>query len=269
MESIDEKIKTWFSIYNENIRKNKIKNDKEYFKQTTGMEFSIDEHIEMFKKQAKNNDDEQLDGMFTVLEKGYLFSVGHDFMYRKSMRANNYTTPLMESLFLPIFTDKVKTVLRNSKILKLDPKSREVVETIFNILCELDELQTIFNELYAGEFSNGLEMDIKDSRLLRLMNKYGITVSKYLHALVDEKCNLMVSVFENIQDEKLKEKYLNMVEDLRKRKHKEIDSFPMSPLPIQIFFHYTMEEIMDIIANNKDINKYLIVDNDDSPKRKS
>lgn len=239
------------------IRSKNIELERKYFTENSNripmgevMQGSSYEDCFMgFKDTVKNSTDYKLSQIFMLLEEYFLFS-SHDMMFKEKLNADIYTSVPMEDFIFPKLSESVKEKYNDISVMRENPNFNANMESIDRLVFTYTEMQSLLYLLYCCDFKfpNGWERICPDTHeeILKILNKSGMTIGDFLHALIDYKCKTMSEIFSNISDPRLRRTYLEKVEALKRKKHEETKSFAHVNLPITYFLDHTIQDFMNM-----------------------
>ena len=267
--SIEETIKR---IYDERvlfIRDKNIELERQYFSSdklgflTNGLSYD-DNFTYMIKELKKQSVSEsKIESIFISLQEVFLFSKGHDMMFKKKLNADVFVSIPMDNLIYPMLVEGIKEKYNDVSVMCENPNYENNIKGIDKLTYIYTELQSLLYFLYCNDFQfpNEWEALYPDTfnDLIKILNESGLTIGEFLHSLIDFKCNIMNVVLKEIDYKELQDKYLSKVEKLRNEKHKETSTFAHTNLPVTYFLNHTFDDFM------KDTrNKSLVLDNNKS-----
>lgn len=248
-------------IYDERVAFIRYKNamlEREYFR-VNGQQFpmrelvdgtSFDDHFEAYKQVAKNGDKNQVEQIFFLLREYFLFSYGHDFMFKKKLEADIYNAAPMDEFIYPLLVDEVKKRYNDLSVMEVNPNYDENMAGIDRLVFTFTELQSLLWLLYCSEFQfpNGWERLCPETYadIIVILKKTGMKIGDFLQALINYKCQIMRDILSEIGDVKLRDEYLRKVADLQAEKIAEMSSFAHIGLPITYFLDHTFADFLQI-----------------------
>lgn len=229
----------YFSSYRNNVPLREIMQNASY-----------EDHVYNYKEAFKDANEEDLQGMMTILEEYFFFSNGHDMMYKMKLEADMYVTPFMDDFILPLLSVQVKKRFDDDSVSGNNPNAEANTDEVNKIVNMFIDLQSLLNLLYCNDFQfprgwQGISSE-NHQQIIEILDESEVTIGDFLHALVDYKCGILLDIVLQIGDTKLKEEYVRHVDELRKAKHEEIGTFIHIGLPVTYFLTHT---IMDFIAD--------------------
>ena len=107
--NIDDVIKDMYEKRVEYLRGKNIELEREYFTKNVDsvpMGFimagsSFEEHFESFKDAVKNGNEYDINQYFMILQEFYLFSAGHDMMFKHKLKADIFNSVPIENFIYP------------------------------------------------------------------------------------------------------------------------------------------------------------------------
>ena len=240
------------------IRGKNIELEREYFTQNGNripmseiiQGASYEDHFMSFKDAVKNGTDNEISQIFMLLQEYFLFSYGHDMMFKKKLEADIFTSVPMEDFIYPKLDEAVKEKYNDLSIMRENPNFNANMEGIDRLVFTYTEMQSLLYLLYCNDFQfpNGWEGICPDTyeEVLNILNNSGMTIGDFLHALIDFKCKTMSEIFSEIGNLQLRKAYLEKVEILKEEKHGETKEFAHVNLPITYFLNHTFLDFMSM-----------------------
>lgn len=223
---------------------------------------SFEDNFNLYKSQIKYASQEEVDNIFVLLREYFLFSYGHDMMFKKKLEADLFTTPLMEFLY-PKLEEAIKEKYNDISVMQENPNFDINIKGIDNIIEAYLDMQSILYLLYSNDFQfpgNWEKMcNGNHEKVIEELNNSGMTIGDFLKALIDDKCKTIREILEEIDDRELRNTYLKELENLRNEKIRETEGFAHVHLPITYFLDHT---IMDFIRTDEKSKIYV----EDKPK---
>ena len=258
MESIclNEVLRNQYDAYVSFIREDNIKFEREYFEENKEripmseimQGASYEDHYRNFKRIAKKASPTAISRMFLLLQEYFLFSSGHDMMFKEKLKADIFTYVPMEDFIYPKLMEVVKEKYNDVSVMRENPNFNANMEGINKLVLTFMDMQSLLYLLYCNDFQlpHGWEKICLDhsDEIFTILNHSNITIGDFLHALVDSKCKTMKEIFSEIENPQLKRTYLEKVETLREEKQEEIESFAHVDLPITYFFNHTLSDFI-------------------------
>lgn len=211
---------------------------------------SFDDHFMAAKEAIKDANRDYLEGLFILLTECLLFSAGHDMMFKMKLEADIFNSVPMDKFIYPMLDKEVKKKYNDISVMKENEKQGENIEDLRKIVYTFTELQSLLYFLYANDFyfQEGWEELWKDTHedIIRILNESEMKIGDFLHALIDYKCDIMVSIMEKIKDDNLRKEYLDKTESLRHDKHEVTKTFTHVDLPITYFLDHTMLDFLSL-----------------------
>ena len=239
------------------IRNKNIELEREYF--TANSESipmseimqgaSFEDHFASYKTVVKNCDENEISQIFMLLQEYFLFSFGHDIMFKKKLEADIFTSIPIEDLIYPKLLDTVKENYNDISVMQENPN--------FDEKKYFEKLNKKFKEEEEREKKIIMEMKTPDTHkdIIDILDKSGMTIGDFLYALIDFKCKLMNEILSEIEEPKLRANYLKKVETLKVEKHAQAKTSTHVDLPITYFLNHS---IMDFL--NGDFGQSSILD---------
>ena len=240
------------------IRGKNIELEREYFTQNGNripmseimQGASYEDHFMSFKYAVKNGTDNEIGQIFMLLQEYFLFSYGHDMMFKKKLEADIFTSIPMEDFIYPKLDEAIKEKYNDLSVMRENPNFNANMEGIDRLVFTYTEMQSLLYLLYCNDFQfpNGWEGICPDTHeeVLNILNNSGMTIGDFLHALIDFKCKTMSEIFSEIGNLQLRKAYLEKVEILREEKHGETKEFAHVNLPITYFLDHTFLDFMSM-----------------------
>lgn len=266
--NLDEIIKNIYDNRVSFIRSKNIELEREYFTENSSsipmgeiMEgVSFEDHFTYFKHNIKYKGEDEISQIFMLLQEYFLFSYGHDLIFKKKLEADIYTSVPMEDFIFSKLKDDIKLKYNDVSVMKENPNSDSNIKGIDKIIYIYIELQSLLYLLYCYDFQfpNGWEGICPDTcdDVMNILKEKEITIGDFLHALIDHKCGLMTDIFNEIEDKELKMRYLDKVEKLKEEKHNETKSFAHVKLPITYFKDHTLSDFLNIRQDSAILDDY-------------
>lgn len=224
---------------------------------------SFEDNFEEFKQSIKHANEDKIEEIFLLLREYFLFSYGHDLMFKKKLEADLFTSAPMEDFLYPKLEEAVRGKYNDVSVMQENPNFEKNIYGISKILRSYIDMQSLLYLLYWNDFQfpNGWEGLCEDDPqvIIDALNNANVTIGDFLKALIDEKCRIMKKVLDEIEDKKLRAKYLKQLEELKEEKKKEVEGFAHSDLPVTYFLDHT---VIDFLRTEKK-SKLL---SDDKPK---
>ncbi len=256
--NIDKVIRDMYEKRVDYLRGKNIELEREYFTEnvaTVPMGFvmkgaSFDDHFESFKEAVKNGSEYEIDQSYMILQEFYLFSAGHDMMFKHKLKADIFNSVPIEELIYPRLVEDVKEDYNDVSVMKENPNYDSNIDGIAKKVYTYTELQSLLYFLYCYDFQFpfGWQRLYEDTHhdLIDILNKSEMTIGDFLHALVDYKCNIMDGILDEISDEQLRTNFLQKAAKLREDKHKETSGFAHVDLPVTYFLDHTMIDFINM-----------------------
>lgn len=236
---------------------------------------SYDENFEDFINCAKEGNDNTLSQMFSLLQEFFLFSAGHDMMFKTKLKADIYVSEPMDTLIFPRLESAVKTQYSDFSFIEENPNREKNIEGVKRTVHVFTELQSLLYLLYCNDFQfpNGWEnlFPGMHDEILSILKEDGMTIGEFLNVLIHHKCDKMKNIFSHVEDFRLRSKYLQKIEDLRKTKLEETSQFAHIHLPVTYFYNHSFLDFLEesntrssiLIGNSKpDKPQKIILPND-------
>ncbi len=228
---------------------------------------SFEDHFENYKSIVKNDNENEISQIFMLLEEYFLFSHGHDMLFKKKLEADIFNSVPIENFIFPKLLDTVKENYNDVSVIQENPNFKSNLDGIDRIVYTYIELQSLLYLLYCNDFQfpNGWEALYKDTHedIINILDKSGMTIGDFLHALIDFKCKIMTEILSEITDPKLRDSYLKKVETLKEEKHAQTKTFAHVRLPITYFLNHSFIDFL-----NSNFDQSSILDDDTTPKQR-
>lgn len=256
--SLDKVLKNMYDSRVAFIRSKNIELEREYFTENCNripmneimQGASYEDHFMSFKAAVKNNNDNEINQIFMLLQEYFLFSYGHDLMFKKKLEAVIFTSVPMEDFIYPKLAETVKERYNDISVMRENPNLNANIEGIDKLVFTYTEMQSLLYLLYCNDFQfpNGWEGICPNTyeEILNILNKSEMTIGDFLHALIDFKCKIMSEIFSEIRDSKLRKTYLEKVETLKKEKHEETKTVAYVALPVTYFLNHTFSDFISM-----------------------
>lgn len=255
MESLtlDEIIRREYDCRVSYIKSKNIELEREYFSEVPIGEIiqgaSFNDAFESFKETVKSNNEDDISTIFMLLQECFLFTAGHDLMFKKKLKADCFTSVPMDDFIYPKLVKTVKEKYNDVSVMKENVNQEKNIKDIERIVYTFTEMQALLNLLYCQDFQfpigwEGLFPEIHEE-IIDLLKKFGITIGDFLHALIDSKCKTMTELLSEITNPQLRKTYLEKVEKLKEEKHKKTQTFALVDLPITYFSDYTFFDFLN------------------------
>lgn len=250
--SLNNVLKNMYNSRVSFIRTKNIELEREYFTKNSAripmseimQGASYEDHFMSFKDAMKNGTPNEISQIFMLLQEYFLFSYGHDMMFKMKLEADIFTSIPMEEFIYPKLIEAVKERYNDISVMRENPNFNANMEGIDRLVFTFTEMQSLLYLLYCNDFQfpNGWEGICPDTHedVLNILNNSGMTIGDFLHALIDFKCKIMCEIFNEITNKQLRKSYLEKVETLRDEKHTETKDFAHVTLPITYFLDHTM-----------------------------
>lgn len=213
---------------------------------------SFEDNFNHYKKEIKNASKEEIEQIFMLLKEYFLFSYGHDMMFKKKLEADLFTSAPIDDFLYPKLERAVREKYNDISIMRENPNFKRNIDGISEILKEHFDAQSLLYALYWNDFQfpRGWEKisEGNSQNIIDILNKSGITIGEFLHALIDDKCKIIKEILNEIADPVLRKQFLEELEEFRLEKHKETNEFAHVDLPATFFLDHT---IMDFINMEK------------------
>jgi len=258
MESInlDSVLKNIYTLQVLEMKKRSIIFEKEYFSKNGNIiptnelkeGISYDEYFSCFKYLVKHKP-EVRNQVFTLLQKVFLFSAGHDMMFKKKLKADMFMTVPMEEFIYPKLSEAAKEKYNDMSVMEGNPNLASNMEGLNKLVFTYLGTQSLLYFLYLNDFQfpKGWKKFYPEihEEILNILNNSKITIGEFLHALIDSKCKIMIEIFSEIHDSESREIYLEKIKALKEKKHKETNNFAHVNLPVTYFLNNPLTDFMN------------------------
>lgn len=273
--SLDTVVRNMYNNRVSFIRNKNIELEREYFTANSEsipmseimQETSFEDHFSYYKTAVKNGNEYEISQIFMLLQEYFLFSHGHDMMFKKKLEADIFTSVPIEDLIYPKLLDTVKENYNDISVMHENPNLKANIAGIDRLVFTYTELQSLLYLLYCNDFQfpNGWEGLCPDTHedIINILDKSGMTIGNFLHALIDFKCKTMTEILSEIGEPKLRANYLKKVETLKEEKHAQTKTLNHIGLPITYFLNHSF---MDFLNGN--LCQTSILDDDIAPKER-
>ena len=211
---------------------------------------SFEDHLRNFKKIVREGNNESIEEVYMTLQEFFLFSYGHDLVYKKKLEADAFTTTPMEEFLYPRMLEAVKEKYNDVSVMQENPNLERNLEGIDKIISFYIDMQSLLYLVYTNDFQfvKGWERLLSENskEIIEELEKQEITIQDFLSALVDDKCKKLREIMKEIPDATLRREYLEKIELLAKEKKEEIEGFAHSQLKVTYFKDHS---VLDFIMN--------------------
>lgn len=256
------------------IRNKNIELERAYFTRSHNIPMgeimqgsSFEDHFASYKEMVKKGNEDEISLIFTLLQEYFLFSYGHDMMFKKKLEADIFTSIPIENLIYPKLKSTIKENYNDLSVMKENPNFESNMEEIDKIVYTFLELQSLLYLLYCNEFQfpNGWQKICPDTfeDILDILNKSKMTIGDFLHSLIDFKCQIMTEILDEIGNSELRKEYLKKVEELQENQHKKTKTFAHINLPITYYLEHTFLDFLD-----SELKSSLLDDNNPNHSKK-
>ena len=262
--SLDKIVKNMYNNHVTSIRNKNIELEREFFSADSSIPISeimqgasFDDHFTIYKMAVKNGDENEISQIFMILKEYFLFSYGHDMIFKRKLEADMFISVPIDDLIYPKLLENVKEKYNDISVMQENPNFKDNIDDINGLIFTYMDLQSLLYLLYCNDFQfpNGWE-DLyitTHENIIAILNKSGMTIGDFLHALIDFKCNIMTEILSEIEDSKLKTDYLKKVETLKEEKHAETKSFAHVALPVTYFLNHSLMDFLDDTSSQPSI----------------
>ncbi len=217
---------------------------------------SYDDIFNAYKNIVKDADEKDVEYCFQQMQNIYLFSYGHDYIFKNKLKADIFGTVPMEKLIYPMLSQDVKKKYSDEFVDLDNPNLKQNLKEISDIVFIYTEVQSLLFFLYNYDFLfperwEELYKGTSDE-IIRILNESGMKIGDFLNELVDYKCDYMIDVFGNISNSSLREKYLKKIEELKNEKKEIIKTFHHIDLPVTYFLNHTIGDFKEMVSQKGD-----------------
>lgn len=253
--SLNEVIRSMYSNRVAYIQAKNIELEREYFSthdipmSEIMQEASFEDHFQSFKKVVKNGKEEEIEQVFILLRDYFLFSYGHDMMFKKKLEADIFTSTPMEDFIYPRLVEAVKEKYNDISVMEENPNRNKNMEGIDRIIYTYTEVQSLLYLLYWSDFQfpdgwEGICLDTHEE-VIAILKSSGMTIGDFLQALIAWKCQIMNEILKEIDNPTVRQVYLKKVADLKGEKEEETKTFTHVDLPITYFLDHTFLDFLE------------------------
>ena len=227
---------------------------------TNGYTTNIILMLKTFKDEGESISEGKVESIFIELQE--MFFKGHDMEYmrlKKKEEPYAYLTAPIDELIYSLLIKNVKEKYNAFSFRKENPDYDNNMKSLDRLIFIYEELNPLLYLLYCNDFHPCCSLEdlfpYTYNDLIKILNESGMTIGDFLHSLIDFKCNTMRDILKEIENGRLQKQYLLKVEDLRKEKHNEINTFTHIHLPITYFLDNTFNDFMEDELNRSSITK--------------
>lgn len=240
------------------IRNKNMELERQYFIENVNhiplgeimMGLSYEDCFTSCKNDVKSGNKQDISEIFTLLQEYFLFSAGHDLMFKKKLEADFFVSVPMDDLIYPMLYKTVTENYTDLSVMKENPNLKTNLEGIDRLVYTYTDLQSFLYFLYYNDFQIPKDWEQlfpeTHEEIINILNKSEMTIGDFLHGLIDFKCKTMVDVLSEIPNPKLKQEYIKKVEALQREKHEEASTFAHVELPITYFLNHTIYDFENI-----------------------
>ncbi len=211
---------------------------------------SYEEHFISFKAAVKRNNAYEISQIFSLLQEYFLFSAGHDMMFKTKLKADLFVTKPMDDFLYPILSQAIHDRYNDISIMQENPNFEANMKGIERIEYVYNELQSLLYFLYCYDFQfpDGWTNLFSDAypEIIKILEESRITIGEFRTAFIDYKCQIMRDIMKEIPDFKLRMSYFKKIADLKKEKQQEESKFADVDLPITYFLTHTISDFINM-----------------------
>ncbi len=256
-KSLDQVIKF---IYDDQVNRIRQKNnelEREYFTIHKDTIFfgeildglSYDDYLVQLKAVMQQGNPYPIESAWGILQDYLFFSMGHDMIFKKKLQADIFTTVPLENLIYPRLVEDIKEKYNDVSVMRNNPNCDENFRKIAEIIYTYMEMSSLLYLLYCNDFQFPQHWQqvcpTTHEEVLKRLQQSDITIGKFRHALVENKCTLIKEVIEEIKNSELKQQYQARLNQLRIEKHQEVEETFDRKLPIAYFLDHTVFDFMN------------------------
>ncbi len=209
---------------------------------------SYEENFNEAARTVEKGGEYAINQVFAILQEVFLFSAGHDMMFKTKLKADIYMSTPIDSLIYPRLEKAVKARYNDISVIQENPNREANIQGIQRLVHLFMELQSLLYLVYYHEyqFPSGWEglFSGMDEEIIAILKEDGMTIGELETALIEEKCSTMKSVLINIKEPNLRRKFLQKVEDLKMQKLEETSTFTHIHLPVTYFLDHTFSDFL-------------------------
>lgn len=209
---------------------------------------SYEENFNEAARTVEKGNEYAINQVFAILQEIFLFSAGHDMMFKTKLKADIYMSNPIDSLIYPRLERAVKARYNDISVIHENPNREANIQGIQRLVHLFMELQSLLYLVYCHEyqFPSGWEglFPGMDEEILTILKEDRMTIGEFETALIEEKCSTMKSILINIKDPNLRRKFLQKAEDLKKQKLEETSTFTHIHLPVTYFLDHTVLDFL-------------------------
>ena len=219
---------------------------------------SYNRNIRRYKSYVVNLDEEGLDFIFKTLKDFYFFSGGNDMVFRKKIEADCYHATPIKKIIYP----RIERTIHN-RFFESDcffhSNNAAHINAIEKTIDDYFNVSAFLHYLYCNDFNPGKDIrrhfsNTYDKCYEKLMNS-DLTIGEYLRAFINYKCDLMIEVFNCIDNNELRSVMIGKVNNFRFDKLGEIDNSFYHNLHVCYFFNHTIYDFIDAEEKSKQYRK--------------
>ena len=220
-KTLDQVIKLIYDDQVETIRQKNNELEREYFtihKNTIPFGnvldgLSYDDYLAQLKVIMRQGNPYKIESAWGILQEYLFFSAGHDMIFKKKLQAD--------------IVDDIKEKYNDVSVMRNHPNCSENLQSIAEIIYVYTEMSALLYFLYCHDFQFGDHWQqvcpTTHEQVLKILQESDITIGEFRHALVDDKCSQIKEVIGEISNQELKCQYQDKVEQLRLKKHQEVE----------------------------------------------
>ena len=263
-KTLEQIIREMYDEYVADLQSKNILTERQYFAENYNRipfgEFlentSYYDHFEQMKEEIATPQvtDFQINQIFTSMETLFLFSKGHDVMFKHKLKADCFCAVPIEKIIYPRLKLDVRSKFNDVSVMRENPKREKNIEELWKLIYNYQEFSSLLFMLYASDwqFPREWEKLFPESYdfLIEILGKTDLTIGEFLCELVSYKCDMMEAVLNCIVDPKLKQRYLNKLTILKIEKQKEIESFAHRELSVAFFLEHTIDDFIKMQSHS-------------------
>lgn len=255
-KTLDQVIKLIYDDQVKTIRQKNNELEREYFtihKNTIPFGdildgLSYDDYLDQLKVIMRQGNPYKIESIWGILQAYLFFSAGHDMIFKKKLQADIFTTVPLENLIYPRLVDAIKEKYNDVSVMRNHPNCSENLQSIAEMIYVYTEMSALLYFLYCSDFQFGDHWQkvcpTTHEQVLKILQESDMTIGEFHHALVDDKCSQIKEVIGEISNQKLKRQYQNKVEQLRLKKHQEVEESADKKLPITYFLDHSIFDFL-------------------------
>lgn len=255
--TLDEVLRNEYASIKMFIRDKNVEAEREFFSNPNPLNpviemmcgKSYEENFNEAARTVEKGNEYKINQAFVILQEVFLFSAGHDMMFKTKLKADIYMSEPIDSLIYPRLESTVKKRYNDISVIPENPNRETNIQDIQRFVHLFMELQSLLYLVYCHEyqFPSGWEglFPGMDEEILAILKEDGMTIGELETALIEEKCSTMKSILIHIKDSNMRRKFLQKVDDLKKQKLEDVKTFPSFNLPVTYFYDHTVLDFLD------------------------